>query len=167
MLPAHQGAADSHLENVQLLSLRMSAVKDVGSATLSPTTMPSTVKRETRMPTETAKQPRPNLLLPRPLHNQRQRQVTLPQRPQELNSSLALAPRTPIALLDVVGSIRESVRVSTEDLQIMYAVSDQCVGPVIAQERDGGCGFGDAQPNDNAAQALQGKRLGRRGPVLM
>jgi hypothetical protein len=49
----------------------------------------------------------------------------------------------------------------------MYAVSDQRVGPVIAQERDGGCGFGDAQPNDNAAQALQGKRLGRRGPVLM
>jgi hypothetical protein len=167
MLLAHQGAADSHLENVQPPSLRMSAVKDVVLATLSPTTMPSTVKREMRMRMETAKQLRLSLLLPRPLHNQRQRQVTLPQRPQELNLSPVLAPRMPIALLDVVGSIRESVRVSTEDLQIMYAISDQCVGPVIAQERDGGCGFGDAQPNDNAAQALQGKRLGRRGPVLM
>lgn len=29
-----------------------------------------------------------------------------------------------------------------------------CAGPVVAQERDGGCGFGDAQPNDNAARAL-------------
>ncbi|PGH08227.1 hypothetical protein GX51_01381 [Blastomyces parvus] len=36
--------------------------------------------------------------------------------------------------------------------------SGVCAGPVVAQERDGGCGFGDAQPNDNAAQALQGKR---------
>ncbi|KAF2876385.1 hypothetical protein BDV95DRAFT_512539 [Massariosphaeria phaeospora] len=39
-----------------------------------------------------------------------------------------------------------------------------CAGPVIAQERDGGCGFGDAAPNDDAAQALRKKRgLGRRG----
>ncbi|KAF2034792.1 hypothetical protein EK21DRAFT_107916 [Setomelanomma holmii] len=45
--------------------------------------------------------------------------------------------------------------------------SGKCAGPVVAQERDGGCGFGDAQPNDNAAKALQGKRLGRRGPSLM
>ena len=29
-----------------------------------------------------------------------------------------------------------------------------CAGPIIAQERDGGCGFGDAQPNDNAAVAI-------------
>ncbi|OJD27325.1 hypothetical protein ACJ73_01277 [Blastomyces percursus] len=36
--------------------------------------------------------------------------------------------------------------------------SGTCAGPVVAQERDGGCGFGDAQPNDNAAQALQGKK---------
>jgi hypothetical protein len=32
--------------------------------------------------------------------------------------------------------------------------SGKCAGPVIAQERDGGCGFGDAQPNDTAAKAL-------------
>ncbi|KKZ68611.1 hypothetical protein EMCG_05768 [[Emmonsia] crescens] len=36
--------------------------------------------------------------------------------------------------------------------------SGTCAGPVVAQERDGGCGFGDAQPNDDAAQVLQGKR---------
>lgn len=29
-----------------------------------------------------------------------------------------------------------------------------CAGPIVAQERDGGCGFGNAQPNDNAAKAL-------------
>ncbi|KAK2732336.1 hypothetical protein FQN55_004255 [Onygenales sp. PD_40] len=39
--------------------------------------------------------------------------------------------------------------------------SGTCAGPVVAQERDGGCGFGDAQPNDNAAQAIQGKRRRR------
>ncbi|CAO2649023.1 Nn.00g099720.m01.CDS01 [Neocucurbitaria sp. VM-36] len=43
----------------------------------------------------------------------------------------------------------------------------KCAGPVVAQERDGGCGFGDAQPNDNAAKALQGRRLGRRGAAYM
>lgn len=32
----------------------------------------------------------------------------------------------------------------------------KCAGPVIAQERDGGCGFGDPTPNNNAAQAIQG-----------
>ena len=32
--------------------------------------------------------------------------------------------------------------------------SGKCAGPIIAQERDGGCGFGDAQPNDNAAVAI-------------
>lgn len=32
--------------------------------------------------------------------------------------------------------------------------SGLCAGPIIAQERDGGCGHGDAQPNDNAAVAL-------------
>lgn len=39
----------------------------------------------------------------------------------------------------------------------------KCAGPVVAQERDGGCGFGDAQPNDKAAKALTGQRLGKRG----
>ncbi|PGH23748.1 hypothetical protein AJ80_02178 [Polytolypa hystricis UAMH7299] len=34
-------------------------------------------------------------------------------------------------------------------------LSGKCAGPVVAQERDGGCGFGDAQPNDNAAKALR------------
>ena len=33
--------------------------------------------------------------------------------------------------------------------------SGTCAGPVIAQERDGGCGFGDAQPNDRAAVAFR------------
>jgi N-methylhydantoinase B/oxoprolinase/acetone carboxylase alpha subunit len=32
-----------------------------------------------------------------------------------------------------------------------------CAGAIVAQERDGGCGFGDAQPNDNAAKALTGE----------
>ena len=32
--------------------------------------------------------------------------------------------------------------------------SGKCAGPVIAQERDGGCGFGDAAPNADAAKAL-------------
>ena len=35
--------------------------------------------------------------------------------------------------------------------------SGKCAGAIVAQGRDGGCGFGDAQPNDNAAQALQGQ----------
>ncbi|KAF2854739.1 hypothetical protein T440DRAFT_475834 [Plenodomus tracheiphilus IPT5] len=43
----------------------------------------------------------------------------------------------------------------------------KCAGPVIAQERDGGCGFGDLKPNDNAAKALQKRVLGRRGPAFM
>lgn len=34
--------------------------------------------------------------------------------------------------------------------------SGKCAGAIIAQERDGGCGFGDAQPNDNAARLLRG-----------
>ncbi|KAF3005829.1 hypothetical protein E8E13_008366 [Curvularia kusanoi] len=34
--------------------------------------------------------------------------------------------------------------------------SGKCAGPVVAQERDGGCGFGNAQPNDDAARALTG-----------
>ena len=32
--------------------------------------------------------------------------------------------------------------------------SGKCAGPVIAQERDGGCGFGDPSPNADAAKAL-------------
>ncbi|KAI8820798.1 uncharacterized protein EV422DRAFT_620219 [Fimicolochytrium jonesii] len=35
--------------------------------------------------------------------------------------------------------------------------SGKCAGPVIAQERDGGCGFGDAQPNDRAARIFRGQ----------
>ncbi|KIV97785.1 hypothetical protein PV10_01493 [Exophiala mesophila] len=33
--------------------------------------------------------------------------------------------------------------------------SGKCAGPVVAQERDGGCGFGDGTPNDRAAQAFR------------
>ncbi|KAI3604024.1 biotrophy-associated secreted protein 2 [Moniliophthora roreri] len=33
----------------------------------------------------------------------------------------------------------------------------KCAGAIVAQERDGGCGFGDAQPNDNAARVLRGE----------
>ncbi|KAK3319149.1 hypothetical protein B0H66DRAFT_558879 [Apodospora peruviana] len=36
--------------------------------------------------------------------------------------------------------------------------SGKCAGAIVAQERDGGCGFGDAQPNSNAADALIGRR---------
>lgn len=35
--------------------------------------------------------------------------------------------------------------------------SGKCAGAIVAQERDGGCGFGDAQPNDNAARKLRGE----------
>ncbi|KAH8600712.1 hypothetical protein B0O99DRAFT_681585 [Bisporella sp. PMI_857] len=35
----------------------------------------------------------------------------------------------------------------------------KCAGPVVAQERDGGCGFGDATPNDRAAQAFRGAQV--------
>src|SRR2546430_1600786 len=35
--------------------------------------------------------------------------------------------------------------------------SGKCAGPIVAQERDGGCGFGDAQPNDIAARILRGE----------
>ncbi|KAH6612725.1 hypothetical protein C7974DRAFT_437990 [Boeremia exigua] len=34
--------------------------------------------------------------------------------------------------------------------------SGKCAGPVVAQERDGGCGFGNPSPNDNAAKAITG-----------
>ncbi|KAI0673557.1 hypothetical protein C8Q78DRAFT_989738 [Trametes maxima] len=34
--------------------------------------------------------------------------------------------------------------------------SGKCAGPIIAQERDGGCGFGDASPNNIAAQKIAG-----------
>jgi len=37
--------------------------------------------------------------------------------------------------------------------------SGKCAGAVVAQERDGGCGHGDAQPNDNAAKALAARAL--------
>ncbi|KAK1236349.1 hypothetical protein PQX77_000382 [Marasmius sp. AFHP31] len=33
----------------------------------------------------------------------------------------------------------------------------KCAGAIIALERDGGCGFGDATPNDNAARVLRGQ----------
>ena len=31
----------------------------------------------------------------------------------------------------------------------------KCAGPAVAQEKDGGCGFGKAQPNNNVLEALQ------------
>jgi hypothetical protein len=43
--------------------------------------------------------------------------------------------------------------------------SGKCAAAIPAQERDGGCGFGDAQPNANAVGKIQ--RLGRRGPAWM
>lgn len=43
----------------------------------------------------------------------------------------------------------------------------KCAGPVIAQERDGGCGFGNPTPNRDAADAFLNLRLGRRGPAMM
>ncbi len=33
----------------------------------------------------------------------------------------------------------------------------KCAGAIVAQERDGGCGFGNATPNDNAARILRGQ----------
>jgi hypothetical protein len=30
----------------------------------------------------------------------------------------------------------------------------KCAGPVVAQERDGGCGFGDPEPNADSARAF-------------
>ncbi|KAF1971440.1 hypothetical protein BU23DRAFT_510077 [Bimuria novae-zelandiae CBS 107.79] len=45
--------------------------------------------------------------------------------------------------------------------------SGKCAGPAVAQERDGGCGFGDAQPNYNAAKTLQARSLGKFGPSFM
>ena len=41
--------------------------------------------------------------------------------------------------------------------------SGKCAGPIIAQERDGGCGRGNATPNDDAAQKLRGAKRGIRG----
>ncbi|KAG7088548.1 hypothetical protein E1B28_012530 [Marasmius oreades] len=35
--------------------------------------------------------------------------------------------------------------------------SGKCAGAIIAQERDGGCGFGNATPNDDAARKLRGQ----------
>ena len=35
--------------------------------------------------------------------------------------------------------------------------SGKCAGAIVAQERDGGCGFGNAVPNDDAARALRGQ----------
>lgn len=45
--------------------------------------------------------------------------------------------------------------------------SGKCAGPVIAQSRDGGCGFGNATPNADAARAFgftgqPGQAPGRR-----
>jgi hypothetical protein len=40
--------------------------------------------------------------------------------------------------------------------------SGLCAGAIIAQTRDGGCGFGNAAPNNNAAVALRGGQK-RRG----
>ncbi|CAG8981993.1 hypothetical protein HYALB_00004860 [Hymenoscyphus albidus] len=41
--------------------------------------------------------------------------------------------------------------------------SGKCAGPIIAQQRDGGCGFGDKTPNDDAAKKLRGAKRGIRG----
>ncbi|KAG7091904.1 hypothetical protein E1B28_008301 [Marasmius oreades] len=35
--------------------------------------------------------------------------------------------------------------------------SGKCAGAIIAQERDGGCGFGNSTPNDDAARKLRGQ----------
>ncbi|EXJ81791.1 hypothetical protein A1O1_07856 [Capronia coronata CBS 617.96] len=45
--------------------------------------------------------------------------------------------------------------------------SGKCAGPVVAQERDGGCGFGNAQPNDDAARALTGGQPMATSPATM
>jgi len=42
--------------------------------------------------------------------------------------------------------------------------SGKCAGPIVAQERDGGCGFGDAQPNDRAARLLRGEGAAGTAP---
>ncbi|ELR09943.1 hypothetical protein GMDG_04419 [Pseudogymnoascus destructans 20631-21] len=44
--------------------------------------------------------------------------------------------------------------------------SGKCAGPVVAQERDGGCGFGDAKPNDTAAKALTGGASANNGNAV-
>ncbi|KAI5779826.1 hypothetical protein EDC01DRAFT_298409 [Geopyxis carbonaria] len=36
--------------------------------------------------------------------------------------------------------------------------SGKCAAPIVAQERDGGCGFGDAVANDDAVKNLRGRR---------
>ncbi|CCX10117.1 hypothetical protein FPQ18DRAFT_392829 [Pyronema domesticum] len=43
--------------------------------------------------------------------------------------------------------------------------SGKCAGPVIAQERDGGCGFGNAVPNDTAARAFRAGQGGAAAPA--
>ncbi|EON68131.1 hypothetical protein W97_07280 [Coniosporium apollinis CBS 100218] len=45
--------------------------------------------------------------------------------------------------------------------------SGKCAGPIIAQERDGGCGFGDAQPNDIAARLFRVLSLHLLLPLLL
>ncbi|KAI5814539.1 hypothetical protein BZA77DRAFT_318551 [Pyronema omphalodes] len=42
--------------------------------------------------------------------------------------------------------------------------SGKCAGAIVAQERDGGCGFGDGAPNDTAARKLRGQA--KRGMVV-
>ena len=83
----------------------------------------------------------------------------------------AAAPATPPANSDVGAGTQFITGACTSDADCASACcgfkSGKCAGPVVAQERDGGCGFGDAQPNDNAAKALQGRRLGRRGAAYM
>lgn len=41
--------------------------------------------------------------------------------------------------------------------------SGKCAGPVIAQERDGGCGFGEAKSNANAVNGANGGSTGGAG----
>ncbi|KAL0572751.1 hypothetical protein V5O48_009215 [Marasmius crinis-equi] len=41
----------------------------------------------------------------------------------------------------------------------------KCAGAIVAQERDGGCGFGNAAPNDDAAQKLRGQAPAAAAPA--
>ncbi|KAJ8094409.1 hypothetical protein AAF712_005778 [Marasmius tenuissimus] len=43
--------------------------------------------------------------------------------------------------------------------------SGKCAGPIIAQERDGGCGFGNSSPNDDAARVLRGQSAAPQTPA--
>jgi hypothetical protein len=104
----------------------------------------------------------------RPLHPPQQQPLQV-EMVLELSSSLVLVHQMPTVRRAAAGSTVANAQVrALYDLIESRLVTDiVIVGPVVAQERDGGCGFGDVQPNDNAAKALQGRRLGRRGAAFM